>query len=325
MKALHRCILLIFAALFAVSLFGCSGSNSLTAEEKKTSIKVIVKKRNHDYWAVVQMGAEAAGKEFNVSMNYDGPTDEKDIEGQIRMVNEAIDDKADAIVLAASDYTMLVPAAERAIDQKIPVVIIDSNIKSDRMVSFIGTDNVDAGRILGESLVEKVGENCSIGVVSFVKGAATAVEREEGFFNAIKKHPGIRVLGMEYCNSDENLAKQQTEKIINDNPGIDAIVCLNAYSTAGAARAIEGMQKTGDVKLVGFDSTPEEISYMEKGVIQSLVVQNPFKMGYLGVKYVLDALKQIPVEKNINTGSTVIDKDNMYLPENQKLVFPFTN
>jgi ribose transport system substrate-binding protein len=324
MKALRRTVLLIFAALFAFSLFGCS-QNSLSVEEKKINIKVIVKKRNHDFWAVVQQGAEAAGKEFNVNVDFDGPTDEKDIEGQIAMVYNAIKARSDAIVLAASDYTLLVPAAEQAMLEKIPTVIIDSNIKSDQMVSFIGTDNVDAGRILGESLVKKVGENCTIGVISFVKGAATAVEREQGFGETLKNYPGIRVLGMEYCNSDETLAKKQTEDFIKNNPDIDAIVCLNAYSTAGAARAIEGMEKSGAVKLVGVDSTPEEVGYMEKGVIQSLVIQNPFKMGYLGVKSALDAIKNIPVEKNINTGSTVIDQDNMYLPENQKLVFPFTN
>lgn len=330
MKLLNRQAAIILAIILAVALLlsaalsGCA-ENNLTAQENNIVIKVIVKKSDHSYWSVVKLGAEAAGKEFGIKVDYLGPTDEKDIDGQIRMVNEAIDEKADAIVLAASDYIKLVDVAEDAVSQKIPVLIIDSELKSNKMKSFIGTDNADAGYTLGESLVQKVGEKCNIAVMSFVKGAASAVQREQGFEKALSKYPDIKVLSKVYCNSDENTAKQLTEELVEKYPDMDAVVCLNAYGTAGTARAIEKLDLAGKIKIIGFDSTPEEVSYVEKDIIQSLVIQNPFSMGYQGVKYALAAVRDEAVPKLINTGSKVIDKDNMYQPENQKLVFPFTN
>ncbi len=324
MKVIRKGIALLAVLVLFASGSGC-GSSRLSAPEKELNVKVIVKKRDFDYWAVVKMGAEAAGKEFGVNVDFGGPTDEKDVEGQYRMVSEAIDSHPDAIVLAANDYTRLVSVAEEAVSRKIPVIMIDSGINSKKIRNFIGTDNVDAGEKLGETLADKVGKTCKVAVMSFIKGAASAVQREEGLFKAIGKYPGIQVLTTEYYKSNEDLAQQLTEKIVKENPGIDAIVCLNAYGTVGTARAIDKMKLGGKVKVVGFDSTPEEIGFMENGVIQGLVIQNPFNIGYLGIKYALDAINGKPVPEQVNTGSKVIDKDNMYLPENQKLVFPFTD
>jgi ribose transport system substrate-binding protein len=315
------------AALFAACALlvsGCS-RNSISAQEKPLVIDVIVKKYNADFWKVVQMGADAAGKEFGAKINFQGPADEQDIDGQIRMVDDAIGAKADAIVLAASDYTKLVPVTEKAVEAKIPVIIIDSDVKTDKTKSFIGTNNEDAGRKLGETLVSKVGPICRIAIMGFVQGAATNDQREEGLLAVIGKQPGIHVLATKYCNSDENIAKALTLELVQQYPDLDAIVCLNAQCTVGAARAVNELKADGKVRIIGFDSTPEEISFMEMGTIQSLIVQNPYSMGYDGVKYAVDAIHGKSVPMNVNTGATVVDKENMYSPENQKLLFPFTS
>lgn len=324
MKSFHRVLAVILAVSLPLSLSGCSG-NRLSTQEKRVHIKMVVKKQGGDFWTVVRMGAEAAGKEFDVDVDFQGPTDEKDIEGQIRIVDKAITQKTDALVLAASDYTRLVDVAEKAVKSGIPVIVIDSDINSDKMVSFIGTDNVDAGRMLGDTLVEKVGDDCNIAVMSFIKGAASSDQREEGLFEVLGKHDSIKVLTTEYCYSDENTAEKLTEKLVQDYPELDAVICTNAYGTTGTARAIEKLGMSGKIKVIGFDSTPEEISFLEKDVVQSLTVQNPFSMGYLGIKYALDALHAKSLPKRVNTGSTDIDKNNMYEPGNQKLLFPFTN
>ena len=324
MKSFHKLTTLLLAIFLLTALPGCA-ENKLSSPEKRININVIVKKRDASFWAVVKMGAEAAGKEFGINVDFNGPADENDIAGQIEMVEAAIREKTDALVLAASDYTKLVAVVEKAVLEKIPVIIIDSDINSNKIKSFIGTDNVDAGKLLAETAIEKVGKNCNIAVMSFVKGAASSDQREEGLFSVLGEHPSINVLSTEYCNSDETIAEQITEKLVQKYPDIDAIICTNAYGTVGTARAIDRLGLSGKVKVIGFDSTPEEISFMEKDVIQSLVIQNPFSMGYLGIKYALDAMNNKPLPKRVNTGSKVIDKNNMYHPENQQLVFPFTN
>ena len=321
MKKIIKYIIII---LMLAVLTSCV-SSTVPGQGEDINIKVIVKKQNHEFWAVVEMGTEAAGREFGVNVDYIGPTSEEDIEGQIRMVEAAIEDKVDAIVLAAIDYERLVPAAEKAKEAGIPVVIIDSNINSDKMNGFVGTDNVEAGRVLGEAMVEAIGMNIDIVIVSFVKGASSSNKRETGVLEAVGRYPDINVLDVLYCNSEEAIAKQLTIDALNKYPDIDAFVCLNAYATVGTARGIIETEKTGEIKIIGFDSTPEEIEYLESGSIELLVVQNPFSMGYLGVKYAIDAINGISMPKNVSTGTVVINKNNMYLPENQKLVFPFIN
>lgn len=324
MKSFHRLSFLVLAITILTALSGCSG-NKLSAQEKRINIKVIVKKRDASFWTVVEMGTEAAAKEFGINVDFDGPTDENDIDGQIQMVGEAINKKVDALVLAASDYTRLVDIAEKAVLEKIPVVIIDSDINSNKTKSFIGTDNVDAGKRLAETMIEKVGENSNIAVMSFIKGAASSDQRDEGLYDILSNHSSINILSSVYCNSDEIIAERLTKELVQKHPDLNAIICTNAYGTVGTARAIEKLGLAGKIKVIGFDSTPEEVSFMEKGVIQSLVIQNPFSMGYLGIKYALDAINDKAFPKRIYTDSKVIDKNNMYQPENQKLVFPFTN
>lgn len=322
MKKRNIKILLIILVLLV--LVSCT-KNVITTSDNDITIKVIVKNQSHDFWAVVEMGTEAAGREFGVIVEYIGPANEEDVDGQIRMVDAAIEDKVDAIVLAAIDYEKLVPVAEKAKNSGIPVIIIDSNINSDKMNSFIGTDNVLAGKVLGESMIDVLGTDIDIVIVSFVKGAASSNEREMGVINAISKYTDINLIDVLYCNSVEEIAKQKTIETIEKYPDIDAFVCLNAYATVGTARGIIEMEKVGEISIIGFDSTPEEIIYLENDVIELLVVQNPFSMGYLGVKYAIDAINGVTIPEQVNTGAEVINKGNMYLPENQKLVFPFIN
>lgn len=324
MKIFNKLLSILLILCLFSAITGCA-SRELSTQEKETYIKVIVKKRDASFYTVVKMGALAAGKEFAVNVDFGGPTDEKDIDGQIQMVEDAIVNKIDALVLAASDYILLVDVAEKAVREGIPVIIIDSDISSDKMRSFIGTDNVDAGRLLGETLVDKLGDKCNIAVMSFMKGAASSDQRDEGLFESLRKYPLINILSAEYCNSNEDIAEQLMENLIQKYPELDAVICTNAYGTVGVARAVEKLGKAGKVKVIGLDSTPEEISFMERDVVQSLVVQNPFSMGYLGVKYAIDAIDGKSLPRRNNTGLKAIDKDNMYDPENQKLLFPFTD
>ncbi len=324
MKAFKRLISLALIFFILISMVSGCGESSLSTNENRLKIKVIVKKKDADFFSVVKMGSETAGKEFNIDVQYDGPENEKDIENQIKMVDQAISDQFNAIVLAAADYNKLAPVVEKAANQNIPVIIIDSQLNSDRIKSFIGTDNQDAGIKLGNTLVKRIGTKCRIAVMNFMKGAASSDQREKGIYQVLEKYPQINVVSNMYCNSDEEIAYQLIKKVVKENPDIDAILCTNAYGAVGTARAIESENLSGKIRIIGLDSTPEQVDFLENGVIEALVIQNPFNMGYLGVRYALDSIYNKPVLESYNTGLTIIDKDNMYLPENEKLVFPFS-
>lgn len=324
MKRLVKMFVIMMLSLIML-LATCCTRASISIAEKKKTIEVIAKLKDGDFWKTVKLGAEAAASEFNINVNFAAPSNEKEIDVQIGMVKDAINRKVDAIVLAACDYKQLVEAAEKAIDSGIPVIIIDSALDSNKVASFIATDNVAAGRNVGAKLVELIGRKGNIGVISFVKGSATADQRERGFLEAIDNYPEIKVLETEYCASDTELAEKLTLEMLNKHSNLDAVVALNGPSVVGAANAIHKLNLGGKVKIVGVDCYPEAINFIEEGVIQATIVQNPYSMGYLGVKHALEVIDKKSVPKYVDTGSKVIDKRNMYLPENQKLLFPFVN
>jgi ribose transport system substrate-binding protein len=314
-----------FILLYIFSLCACTRDISMNSTTK--NIALIVRMNNGYYWGSVKLGADAAASEFNVNVRYTAPEDEEDVEGQIRLVNSELDQKVDALILAASDYNALVGVTERAYGMHVPVIIIDSEVNTKKINSYIATDNYNAGIMAGNQLVkileENNGEKHQIGIMNFVKGTRNAEQREEGLLKAISQYEDIKIVAKEYCSSDKKLAFDLTHKIISENSDICAIVALNAISSEGVAEAIGEMNLAGSVKIIAFDSTPNEIDYLEKGVIQALITQNPFSMGYLSVKYAVDAINGVSVRDYYDTGSEIITKENMYLPQNQRLLFPF--
>lgn len=322
MKGFIRNIAIVVAVIIIIFALTYSKQSISTIYNKKT-IEVIVKTDSNDFWQTVKLGTEAAAKEFGVNVIFKYPSNEKDAEDQIRLVEDAISKKVDAIVLAACDYKKLVEVSEKATDQGIPIIVIDSEIDSSKVSSFIATDNIEAGKLAGKKLVQLVGEKCNIVVMNFVKEAASGKKREEGLMEELKNYKNIKILDIEYSYSDEILAGKLTKKVLDKYNNIDAFVALNAPTTEGVADVIKKMNLGGKIKIIGFDSTPEEINFLEEDIIQATIVQNPYAMGYIGVKNALYVSNNKKIDKYIDTGSTVINKDNMYLPENQKLLFPF--
>lgn len=313
------CLILTINLLFC----SCTQKQKLNDNDKKRTVAVIVKTKSGDYWDSVKMGTDIAAKEFNINVEFMAPDDEEDIDAQIKFISKSIDKKVDAIVVAPSDYMALVDIVQRAIEHKIPVITIDSELNTDAVNCLISTDNFEAGKRAGEKLVQINGEYSKVAIMGFVKGNPNGDKREEGFLKAISKYPDIEVVAKRYCSSNSTLATILTKNILSQDNRIDAIIALNSTSAEGVAQAIDELDLSGKVKIIAFDNTLREINYIEKGIIQSIIIQNPLSMGYLGIKYANSIIDGKKIPKKVNIDSKVIDKENMYSPENQKLLFPF--
>ncbi|MCU6793591.1 substrate-binding domain-containing protein [Paenibacillus sp. WQ 127069] len=278
-----------------------------------------------EFWNTVGAGIEAARKEFDVQVEVQGPDNEFDVEGQIYKLKEALKSKPDAVVLVASDYEALVPWAEKIRKQGIPLIMMDSGINSTAANSFIATDNIAAGRKMGEVLSKLVDPSKQIAIVSHVQGTSTAIQREQGARSGLSEALQKSVVGTYFSNGSEDRAYEITKELLIARDDIGGIAGLNEITTVGAARAIKELGLKEQVKLVGFDSSTNEIKWIEEGVIQAVVIQKPFNMGYLGVKTAYEALQGKKVAPIIDTGSEVINKQNIYTIENQKLLFPFSS
>lgn len=318
---------LLLLILISTLIVSCGPSQKTTAPtpssgNKPIEIAVIPKSFSHQFWLTVKAGAEQAGKELGVKIVWQGTAKETEIEQQINIVQDMINRGVSAIVLAASDANALVGIVETAINKGIPVITIDSGVNSDKPLSFVATDNIAGAKIAADTLAKLIGEEGEVGLIPFVAGAATSEMRERGFKEGIAQYPKIKLVSTLYSDSNVAKAMDVTNDMLTSFPNIKGIFAANESSAVGCAQAIRSKGKAGQVKIVAFDAAEEEIQALKEGVIQALIVQNPFKMGYLGVKCAYDAIQGKPVEKRIDTGVTVVTLENINDPEIQKLLNP---
>ncbi|OBZ13680.1 substrate-binding domain-containing protein [Bacillus sp. FJAT-26390] len=278
-----------------------------------------------EFWEAMRQGVNMAAEEFNVDVEVAGMPSESDIDGQIALLEQAIIDKPQAIILAATDYNRIVPVAKRIVEAGITLVTVDSGIKDGISSSFIATDNYEGGKKAGQLLLDTIdaSKNGPVAIISVVRGSATAMERERGVRDRLGGNPAIKVLDTVYSNASEQQAYEMTLELLRSEPDLRGIAALNEPTVVGAARAIKEKQAVSRVKLIGFDNSMEEIAYLEEDVLQAIIVQKPFNMGYLAVKAALDLNAGKSVQPMIDTGSEAITKENMYASDKQKLLFPF--
>ncbi|MFC4597374.1 substrate-binding domain-containing protein [Cohnella hongkongensis] len=320
-------LLTFVLAVIAVTLAGSFGLAELRGDgdAKTPNVTVVIKSvsKEMEFWGVLTEGVHAAAKEFGVNASVVGPQRETDIDVQIDMLHQVVQQKPDVVLMAAADYNRLVPLVEEIDKAGIPLITIDSGVNSRIPKSFIATDNVEAGKKAGRKLAELLEGSARVAVISYVKETATQIERERGVREVLEAEGRFEIVGTYYSNGDEQIAYETTKKLLSEYPDLKGVVGLNEPSSVGAGRAIKDMGRGGEVMLVGFDSSIDEVRLLEEGVIQAAVVQRPFNMGYLGIKTAVDLLAGRKVPASIDTGSIVITKANMYEEENQQLVFPF--
>jgi ribose transport system substrate-binding protein len=309
--------------LTAILLCGCArqqqGPSARKPSEKKLKIAVVPKGVAFDFWRTVKAGAEKAAGELGVTAIWKGPSDERDVAGQIAMLEDFINSQVDAIVMAACDSKALLPIVKKAKEAKIPLITIDSGV-DDKAVPFVATDNIKGAQIAAQTLIKLIGGKGKVGLIPFLRGAATSDMREKGFSDEIKGHPGVTIASKLYSESETAKGMAVTEDMLTSVPDLAGIFAANEPGAIGAASVVEQRGLAGKVKLVAFDAAESEIAAVRKGTIQALVVQNPYKMGYEGVQLAVKAIHGEKVPLRVDTGVTVVTKENLEAPEVKALL-----
>jgi ribose transport system substrate-binding protein len=308
---------LYFGAVFLFIIAVISGCN----REHKRVIAVIPKGNADLFWQSVHAGAAKAGKETGVDVVWNGPASEADYTVQLQIVDAMINRHVDAIALAPTDRQALVKVVERAADRNVPVVIFDSAVDTQHFVSQVATDNYKAGQMAGERLGKILDGKGKVVIVAVKPGAASTEAREKGFEDIIQqKFPGIRILDKRYGMAVVAQAMTVSENMLTAHPGLDGIFASNESSTIGAAQALRG--RAGKIKLVGFDWSPTLLDNLNSGIVDSLVIQDPFKMGYQAVMAAVKHLQGEPVTKIVDLAPRLIDRQNLNAPDVQAQLHP---
>ena len=323
MKQVRKIALLLALLLFALSLSSCVGSRDRTVK-----IAVIVKATDSDFWHAVRAGVEAAAIEYNATVTFEGPENEEDYEAQNRMIADAVLRGVNVIVLSAIDYDQNADAVNDAIRRGVKVITIDSNVNSDLVTQFIGTDNYEAGIAAAQAAVDFTppsGAKIRIGLVNYMSETANGRRREEGFRAYIASVGNAEIVASVTADSNEASATVGAKQLLEAYPEINVLVGFNEWMTLGVGNAIRDKGKAESVRGIGFDSNVISVGMLETAEMDALIVQNPFAIGYLGVRNAARlAVGDDIGNAKISTAMTTVTKKNMFDADIQKILFRFT-
>ena len=320
-KLNRRAVLSISAVALAAGMLGATPTIA-----QDVTIPIIVKDTTSFYWQIVLAGARAAGKDLGVNVPELGAQAETDINGQISILENAVAGSPAAVVIAPTEKSALgAPITEAA--NSVPIVGIDSSADSDAFTSFLTTDNVQGGRIAADGLAAAImaatgKQEGEVALITSVPNAGSLEERKQGFIEQLAKYPGLTLVADKYADGQAATGLNITTDLLTANPNLVGIFASNLIMAQGAGQALAENGVADKVSLIGFDSDDKLVGFLTDGTIDALVVQDPYRMGYDGIKTALAASKGEAVEAFVDTGANLITTANMNDERSQALLNP---
>lgn len=319
-----------FLAAALASLCLLTGCTRIGEADTRHSVTLVVKSTETEFWRSVFAGAEAAAAEYNMDLTVTGPETEEDYEAQNRMVDQAVADGTEALVFSAIDYEKNAAIIDKAARAGVQVVAIDSDVDSEAVRSYIGTDNYAAGQMAAEAALRCGWQDLRVGIVNFDVNSANGQEREDGVRDAFAAADGSAVNSARVVAAINTLAESEgaeadTAAMLREHPEINVLLAFNEPTSVGAANAVAELGLAESVWLVGFDSNVATIDALQTGVVDALIVQNPYAMGYLGVEsaYKLLSGQGNTLARTVDTATSIVDRENMFTMDSQKVLFAF--
>jgi ribose transport system substrate-binding protein len=310
-------------AVMALVLGACGGDEPAAPDGTQAPLDVVLIQgvRGDEFYITMACGAQEAADRLGVNLSVQGP-DSFDPTLQTPIVNAVIAEGPDAILIAPTDRTAMIGPLQQAQDAGIEVVLVDTIVDDPNIgISRIATDNVEGGRVAGQTLAELVGDQGSVMVITTDPGVSTVEERQQGFEEEIADHSGIEYLGTEYSHNEPETAASIVSASLAASPDLAGIFATNLFSAEGTATGLRNAGKLGEVKIVGFDASPGQVMQLEEGLVQALVAQNPREIGKLGVETAVASLRGEDFEAQISTSLTVATPENLEDPETQGALY----
>lgn len=296
---------LLALGLLVVSVSAFAGGQ---AEDDKTTIAFIGFSSTNEFWLTLARGAEAQAEELGVDF-LNLTTAEPSADAQVSAFENALLQNVDGIIVGAADTRAFGGVLDRAQEQGVPVVAVDSGIDHPHVSSLIQTDNLSAARLAGEYIVEATGGEGKLLIIGGAAGHQTGDARKNGV-EEVAEAAGMEVI-VEYADWLENKSADIMQNQLGANPDINAVFAAWDPGAVAALSVIKQAGRLEDIVLVGFDALPVALSAIAAGEMEATIRQNPDRMGREGVRLMLDVINGEDVEEYIPIDGVVIDQSNV--------------
>jgi ribose transport system substrate-binding protein len=303
---------------------GAAASDGAAASggSEKPYIPIVSKGFQHQFWQAVRQGAEAQAAKLNVTVNFQGPENESQVDKQMEMLQAELDKNPAAVCFAALDSQAAVPLLQQFKDKNIPVIGFDSGVDSDIPVTTAATDNIKAAGTAADKLGELIGGSGKVGVIVHDQTSRTGIDRRDGFINEMKaKFPNVEIIGPQYGGGDQLKSTDLAKAMIQGNPDIKGFFGANEGSAIGVINAVNELNKAGQIVVVGYDSGKAQIDAINSGLMAGAITQNPVGIGEQCVDAAVKAINGETLPKTIDTGFFWYDKTNISDPEIQAVLY----
>lgn len=275
----------------------------------KYHFSVIIKNTEDPYLKDLEKGLKQAAGTNNVvlEMNYSSDSDENDT---IKYINMAIDSKVDGIITHAFNTSNFQKAIDKAEENNIPVIILDNDVPNSKRTCYVGINTFQIGTKEGKLVYEGLKSKAKVAFI-MENSQDNSNVKLQGFNAVISSYPEIKILATEISEPGILGANNVTQDIINNYPNVNTIVCASGKDTIGAAKVIVDFNRVGDISIIGYDSTPEILSYIDKGIIYGTIIPDGLSIGSTSLNALVKAKENGRVNSIINTETTVVTKDNL--------------
>ena len=288
----------------------------------KPYIPVISKGFQHQFWQAVKAGSEKAATDLDVTITFEGPENESQVDKQMEMLQTALDKNPSAICFAALDSKAAIPLLQKAKDANIPVIGFDSGVDSDIPVTTAATDNIAAASLIADKMAELIGGEGEVAIIAHDQTSRTGIDRVKGFTDQIKaKYPKITIVDTQYGGGDQLKSTDLAKTIIQAHPNLKGMFGANEGSIIGVLNGVKELGMEGKIVVIGYDSGQQQIDAIKSGVEAGAVTQDPIGIGYKCVEAAVKAINGETLPKTIDTGFHWYDKTNINSPEITVLLY----
>lgn len=326
-KAFRRAVLLFVAAIAVLSA-ALVAMQYYSSRQTRAVLIAQTGVSDYDFWNFVKQGAREGAREFNVDLQIVGPENETDIQGQIDLVQDAITQRPDAIVLAPVDQIALRDAAQDVANAGISLILLDTKLAQNGQLGpekcFVGINNNEAARLLAREMADSLGYSGQVAILTPQQNSTTQTDRVEGIRSQLATYPDIELVEVAVCGAGANVAYEQTKRLLRQYPALRGIFGTNPQTSEGGMRALRERADTEDhVYFYAFDTSAAQNEYLEEGIVDGFVAQLAFNLGYLGVEAAYQASRDLLRTSTMDSGYVYADRENMRDETIQKLIYPF--